>query len=313
MTRVRTVWLVLGLLAAATGVDGAEHAAAFLAPGLGARGPGLGGAYAAAVEGAEAVFWNPAGLLRLRGIRLSTSVVPMSLDRLHNSMAAAVNVRGDMAFGIAWVHAGVGDLQGRTVSGVRTGSIDDAENAFFVGVGRSFGDKLSVGFALKILDQRLDVPGWNKAEATGHGMDAGLQFQLNDQLRMAAALRNVAASVEWTVERGANQATSKTDELQPEALLSSAYRPFPALLFAAEVTYADETSCSIGAEWRVDPLLTLRAGARRMPGAESTPESLAAGISLRPMRTETLLFHYAFVTDQLDAGDRSVFGLSMSF
>jgi len=31
------------------------------------------------------------------------------------------------------------------------------------------------------------------------------------------------------------------------------------------------------------------------------------------MRTDALVLHYAFITDQLDAGDRAAFGLTTGF
>ena len=51
--------------------------------------------------------------------------------------SVALNPRGDMGFGFAWLHASTGDIEGRTASGQRTGSVSDVSNAFLVATGRS--------------------------------------------------------------------------------------------------------------------------------------------------------------------------------
>ncbi len=313
MVGLITGFMLAGLLFTGSGAHAGGSAAAYLDMGLGARGPGVGSAYAAAVDGADATFWNPAGLVWNPGIQLGSSLLPMSLDRFHSSISAALNMRGDTAFGFAWIHAGAGDIQGRTGSGQPTGSINSGENAFLVSVAHAAGQRLSLGATLKILRHNLDVPGWNKAHATGHGFDVGLQFQLTEQVRLAAAARNLGASLDWTVRRSASQASRTTDDLQRTVLVAASFRPRTPLLLLAEVARDADIHASIGAEFTVNPMLTVRAGARRLPGEDTTPEALCAGFTLRPMRTDTLLFHYTFLTDQLQAGDRSVLGLSLTF
>ncbi len=44
------------------------EAGSFQAPSIGARATGMGGAYVAAVDDPLAIYWNPAGLNRLRAI-----------------------------------------------------------------------------------------------------------------------------------------------------------------------------------------------------------------------------------------------------
>jgi len=310
---LQSICMLSGLLAWASTTQAADYAGAFLELGIGARGPGLGGAYAAAVTGPEAAYWNPAGLIRTTGIRVNTSIRPMSLDRLHNSMATSVNMRGDMAFGFAWVHAGVDGIQGRTGTGVPTGRIDDAEDAFLVSVARALGQRAAVGLSLKVLNQDVGVPGWNKANATGHGFDAGLQVRAAEGLYLAAAVRNIDATLDWKVARSSTQASSTSDDLRQTALVGVAIRPTSPLLVTGELARADGTFASMGVEWMYNDLLTVRGGVRRFAGDGSSSPTWSAGLSLRPMRTDALLFHYAFVTDRLEAGDRSVFGISMSF
>ena len=291
----------------------ADFAAAFLENGMGARGPGMGGAFAAAVDDASAPYWNPAGLVRTRGKQVLAALAPLSLDRQQSSTSATVNVRGELAFGFAWLHAGVDRIEGRTGSGIPIGSIEDAENAFLVAVARTLGSRLAVGFTVKILDQRIDVPGWQEAKATGNGLDLGLQFRLSDRLFLGAAARNLGARLDWKVQRGGQQASSTEDDLPRILVAGLAYRPFSALLLAVDFNQSDDAFANLGAEWTVNPLLTLRGGFHRLPDDDHSAGSLTAGLTLRPMRNQALQFHYAYAADPLDAGERSVFGLSCKF
>jgi len=291
----------------------ADFAAAFLENGMGARGPGMGGALAAAVDDASAPYWNPAGLVRTRGKQGLAALAPLSLDRRLSSISATLNARGELAFGFAWLHAGVDRIEGRTGSGIPIGSIGDAENAFLVAVARALGSRLAVGFTVKILDQRIDVPGWQEAKATGNGLDLGLQFRLNDRLFLAAAARNLGASLDWKVQRGGQQASSTQDELPRVLVAGLACSPFPGLLLAADLNQGDDTFVNLGAEWTVNPLLTLRGGFHRLPDDDHNAGSPTAGLTLHPMRSQALQFHYAYAVDPLDAGARSVFGLSGKF
>ena len=294
-------------------VRAADFAAAFLETGVGARGVGMGSAFAAVVDDASATYWNPAGLVRTRGKKLLAALQPLSLDRRQSSASFTFNPRGEMAFGLTWMHASVGDIQGRTGSGVPTGALEDAENAFFVSVGRALGERLALGFTVKILSQRIDVPGWQKAEGSGHGVDLGLQFRLGEKTTLAAVVRNLGASIDWTVQRSAQQASS-TEDLLPHVLgVGLAYRPLSGLLLAADLYQGDDSYANLGAEWTINPLLTVRTGLERVPGDDEGIGRVAVGLTLQPMRHEHLRLTYAYTSDQIGAGERSVFGLGIQF
>ena len=282
---------LIALLLAASTAHGADFAAAFLTTGLGPRGLGI-GAFVAAADDASAPYWNPAGLARLRGKAVQTSLQTLSQDRLQNSASFALNVRGDMGFGFAWSRAAVDQIEGRTASGQFTGQIEDGANAFMVGVGRTLGSRVAIGFAMKIFDQTIDIPFSPAATANGSGFDFGAQYRLGARTDLGVVVRNIGAKLAWKV-RLANQ-------------------PFAALLVAAEVRSADdEESAHLGAEWRISPLLTLRGGLQRLGASDGN--LLSAGLTLQPMRVKTLQFHYAYLADPLAAGGRTTVGLALAF
>ncbi|MFT5085906.1 MAG: hypothetical protein ACI906_000316 [Candidatus Latescibacterota bacterium] len=308
----RSSLIALALLLLNSPLSADDFSAAFLETGLGTRALGFGGAFSAAAEGSTAPYWNPAGLARSQGKTVQTSTQALSLDRRASSVSFALNPRGDMGFGFAWLHAGTGDIEGRTASGQRTGSIDDGSNAFLVSVGRTLGSSLSIGFTMKIFDQRIEAPFSPAATANGHGFDIGLQYRLGERTSFGAGLRNLSSALNWKV-RLASQQTSSTEDALPRLLvLGIAHRPFAKALVGLDIESGDETTAHLGAEWEVSPLLSLRGGLRHLGGEDSLGQ-VSAGLSLRPMRRQTLQFHYAYVADPLDAGGRTTVGLELAF
>lgn len=298
------------LLLAASAAHGADFAAAFLRTGLGARGLGL-GAFVAAADDASSPYWNPAGLARLRGKTLQTSIQSLSLGRRQGSAALAFNVRGDMGFGFAWSHAAVGGIKGRTASGQYTGPIEDRADAFILGIGRSLGPRLAVGLAVKVLRQGIRIPLAPSATANGSGFDLGVQFRVAKHTWLGASASNFAAELAWKV-RHADQRSNTTENGLPRTFVFGAsHRLLDALLVAAELRADGEQSVNLGAEWQLSALLVLRGGLHRL-GVEDGGQ-LSVGLTLHPMHRETLQFQYAYLTDPLGAGGRTTVGLVLAF
>lgn len=297
-------------LALATTAHAADFAAAFLETGLGTRGLGM-GAFVATADDASAPYWNPAGLARLRGKAVQTSIQSLSQDRQQNGVSFALNARDDMGFGFAWIHASVDGIEGRTASGQFTGAIEDGANAFIFAVGRTLGPRLSIGFAMKIFDQSIDIPFSPKATANGSGFDLGAQYRLNERTWAGATVRNLGAKLDWKVRLANQQSSSTEDELPRQLVFGLSHRPIAPLLLAVEMRSDDEQSANLGAEWRLSPLLTVRGGLHRLGAADGG--LLSAGLTLRPMRIETLQFHYAYLADPLEAGGRTTVGLALAF
>ena len=301
---------LFALLLAASAAHGADFAAAFLRTGLGARSLGL-GAFVAAADDASSPYWNPAGLARLQGKTLETSIQSLSLGRRQGSAAIAFNVRGDVGFGFAWSHATVGGIKGRTASGQYTGPIEDRANAFIFGIGSSLGSRFAVGLAVKVLKQGIDLPLVPKATANGSGFDLGIQFRAAEHTWLGASISNLNADLSWKVRR-ADQQSNTTENALPRTLVFGASQQFlDALLLAAEFRADGEQSVNLGAEWQPNALLAIRSGLHRL-GTEDGGQ-LSAGLTLQPMHRETLQFQYAYLTDPLGAGGRTTVGLALAF
>jgi hypothetical protein len=301
-------------LLTATRAPADGFAAAFLETGLGARGAGIGSAFAAVVDDASAPYWNPAGLVRAPGKGIATSVRPLSLDRRQSSISVTLNLRGEMAFGFTWLHASVGGLEERAASGVVVGEMDDSQNALYVAVGRRLGTRIALGGAMKILNHRVEVPSFIKAASgKGHGFDLGIQFHLTPQTILAATARNLKAEQSWKVPRGGQRVSTSNDILPTVLTMGVAHRLRGNLLLAADIHLSDRGYLNLGTEWEVNSTLTMRSGLNRLPGSDGGAGSIAAGLTLRPMRRKALQFHYTYAADELGAGSSNIFGLTSTF
>jgi len=168
--------------------------AAFVDVGLGARPVGLGRAFVALADDANAALYNPAGLAGLEGTQLTSMYARLypgiEDDKLHIGylgVARPVSRIGTFGLGVTNLWA---DLYG--------------ENVFTLSYGRPINDRLSLGANLKML--RWSAEGYTDAETgqsesglswSGLGLDLGALYRLNtgllgaDGVQLGLALFNI--------------------------------------------------------------------------------------------------------------------------
>ncbi|HVE13787.1 MAG TPA: PorV/PorQ family protein, partial [Elusimicrobiota bacterium] len=139
---------------AAAGTTGAT----FLKIPSGARAQAMGGAGAAAIEGSEALFWNPAGLAgwdksSLNELSASYSAL---LETSHASALAFAHPlaedRGTL--GASLLYFSQSEIQGFTTTGDPDGSFAPRDMALSLGYARS-GERFSAGGAVRVLRSEL--------------------------------------------------------------------------------------------------------------------------------------------------------------
>ena len=285
---------------------------AYLETGLGGRALGLGGAQAGAAEGPAAVLYNPAGLAASTGKGVLASYQPMSLDRRRSGLAAAMNPRGGLAFGLAWVHAGVAGLRARSGSGEGIGDMESAEDAVIFGLGLRPAERLQIGASLKILRHRIEVPVTGASTASGRGVDLGLRWRLASGTALGVTARNLLDKLSWSVKRLSDQTSVSEEALRSGLLVGVSHVLRPGAMAAVDAEILDlggerALRGHLGLEWRLGDLLTLRGGLHRAgEGGVGRP---AFGATVRPMRIDAFEIQYAYVADEIGAGARSVFTL----
>ncbi|HVP38050.1 MAG TPA: hypothetical protein VMS93_02585 [Candidatus Saccharimonadales bacterium] len=159
--------------------------------GFDARALGMGGAYVGVANDAAAGYWNPAGLYMMA--EGATSLSSMYTTGLENDVfqnyVAVAHRFSNFALGATWVNTGVRDVLGYDGTGNYVNTFGLSEN--MVGLSAGMGtDKAAFGFTLKGYFQGLD-----SEQRNGVGLDAGVQFKVNDMLTLGGVMQDIGGNL----------------------------------------------------------------------------------------------------------------------
>jgi hypothetical protein len=254
---IAVVFAVLGLSGIVQAGNGG-YAGAYLRMGLGARSLAMGNTGLAHSFNGFASYYNPAGLPRIPNRQLSLSYSFLSLDRQFHFTGFALPLKPSAGISIAWIHAGVRDIQGRNSAGEPDEIYQTGEDVFYLSFANAFHPKLSIGVTLKILNHSLlDLKG------NGIGFDLGLLFHPLERLNLALTIRDLASRYNWNTQNLFEDKGSNYAENFPVSwLLGASYRWNEQILTAADCAFSDKGDFRIrlGVEWHVHKLGYLRAG-----------------------------------------------------
>ncbi|MFQ5772102.1 MAG: hypothetical protein ACE5HX_16315, partial [bacterium] len=187
-------------------------AGAFLRLGIGARAKAMGDAYTALAAGVEASYYNPAGLPFLQYKEAIVSYSVLSLDRQFTFLGFGVpihpRVEGsekgalDGGFALSWIHAGVGNIDGRDSDGRHFGNLSNSENAFVFSFALNPAKILSFGLSVKVLWNRFPDIGINgeTISASGVGFDFGALAAPNQWLTLGISVRDINSKYKWNTD-----------------------------------------------------------------------------------------------------------------
>lgn len=160
--------------------------------GIGSRPMGMGGAFAAIADDANAVYWNPAGLMQVkRQEALFMHGIYGGVAGVNFDYLAYVYPMAYSAIGVGWSETGATLEEG---DGASATSSRINEDMYYLTAGLNpalFGnDQLTVGATLKrlTLDSKID-------SGSGMGFDFGALFRPYPWAQAALVLRNVATDV----------------------------------------------------------------------------------------------------------------------
>ena len=172
----------------------------------GARSTGMGESFISIVNNSEAVFWNPAALVKVNNFDASFSYVDYFLDVSHLALAAAYSIDDFGTLGLQVQVNDLGDipitrvdnLYRDPVTGVyNPGITGETMSPGFTVVGLSYAknltDKFSFGLSFKLAHENLIAE-----SATSWMLDGGLIYQTGFKtIDVAIALRNFGPEVKF--------------------------------------------------------------------------------------------------------------------
>ncbi len=172
--------------------------AQFLEIPVGARAAALGGAFVGLSDDATSVFWNPAGLTRIRNNSAHFTYMNWFDFFDFNAASAAFNLAdvGTVAASFTILKM---DRQEITTEQQPngTGRFYDAQDiALGVSYARNLTDRFSFGLTFKYVQQRI----WNET-ASGVAFDVGTQYRIDFQnLIIAMSMKNFGADIRFEGE-----------------------------------------------------------------------------------------------------------------
>jgi len=314
--RQRKLLLALGILVLIAAplwarLGGSGASASFLTMGGGARPIGMGCAYTALADGPDALFWNPAGITRVKSPSASFGQAILFAGMLEENLAAVIPTGEAAAVGIQVLAHLSGNIEITTYEEQQgTGNYYSANNyALGFSYARRMTEKFTAGVTAKVLDLTL-----HRVAAWGIAADVGATYNIGwRNLRLGFVIQHFGPDMAYTGE--ALFFNTNKDTLQAEdipANYSSEKFPLPftfaggaaidlvegppsrLTLEADFVHLADQPAKGVvGLEYALNDVLFLRAGLGLNTGATleqdttdsadttQTAESLSTGEILR--------------------------------
>jgi hypothetical protein len=200
--KILLLFMVLGTFVLAGNTSAEEAAAVDISrAGTGARPLGLGRAYTALADDADAVLLNPAGTAYLRSISLM-SIQSQFLNDVYYSTYALAWPTEFGTFGFGYVNTAINNIniaEWRGADPVIVGQAEYANNVFIASYARTISDELALGVGLKQFSQQFSNLNVKGSSAQGYNADIGLMYKFPRDWSMGLVWQNcyTGPSLRW--------------------------------------------------------------------------------------------------------------------
>ncbi|MEO8665201.1 MAG: DUF5723 family protein [Ignavibacteria bacterium] len=226
---MKKIFLILLLFVSWINISNAQlgsYAGTFSRMGFGARGLAMGNAMVANVYGDVNGIYNPALATFQQDGLINLGYTFLSLDRKINFVGFTKKFKlpnqdkGGAGITIAWINAGVSDIDGRDNDAERLGLFSTFENEFYLGTGFIISDQVSLGLGFKLYYAKL----FEEVTATSFAIDLGAVYKPSSRLAIGVSLKDIGAKYEWqtTAVYGSNGNTT-TDKFPKVVDLGATY------------------------------------------------------------------------------------------
>lgn len=261
-------------------------AASFLKIGVGARAAAMGDAFTALADDPTALYWNPAGLIKLKERQLSATynVWFAEINQGYVSIGFPLS-RGVLGSAINYVS--MGNIEGRDEAGNPTGSFGASDFSLCLGYANRFSDKFIFGLSGGMVQDT--IAGDTKSAFL---VSSGGLFEVSESLTLGVVLQNIGTKL-------------GSDPLPFIMKGGLAFRRRALTLAMDIVKPADNKIyyCA-GAEWWIKDIIALRAGYK---SNEDIGAGITAGIGFK---RDKIQLDYAYVPyGDLGSTHRVSFGM----
>jgi len=248
--------ILLSVFLAAENENAGTSGFTFLKVNYSARAAAMGNAYTGLSNDADAVFFNPAGLVQIESPQASLTYMSY-IDGINCGSAVYAYPINDKT-SLAVFAKGLSATEDRTIAdemgqyaGI-DGTFGMSDFIFGIGAARFILDMLDIGINAKFIQESLDD---NSASAVV--FDAGIMHQsTNENLKIGIAIRNIGKQLTYYTD-------DEYEEIMPTTLTAGFnYHPKDKLYATVDIykPLDNEIFGRIGLEYQVHPILALRAG-----------------------------------------------------
>ena len=305
----RAPWLPVLALSAALAAPAAAGPPgfAFLEVPGGARAAALGGAYASLARGAEAAFWNPAGLGQFDGTQF-TATHTETYEHLRNDQAALAGryFGGGIVGSLRALYSE--PIPERDDLGNQTGTFGSHDLEFLAGYGRHLSSGVSLGMSAQVVRERIADLG-----ATTWAVNAGATYDIRDfrwlpEGRLSLSVHNLGRNAHYVFNGEPGAPVKLPTAVQGGLSLGLAtFQNLTArLAVEGRSTSGRSPILAVGGELDSAVGAALRFGYRA--GDDIATWSAGAG-----WRTGGLRVDYAFVPSRLELDDTHRISLTAQF
>ncbi len=263
-----------------------SFAGAFSRLGFSARGMSMSNAMVSDVFGDINGIYNPA-LATFQEVGLvNLGYSFLSLDRKLNFVGYTTKVKlpkqksGGAGITVAWINAGVDDIDGRDNDTKQIGMFSTFENEFYLGTAFIIDEKVSLGVGFKLYYAKL----YTDITTSSFALDFGGTYKASSNLAFGIALKDIGAKYEWQTSDLYGSLGNTTEDKFPTLLDLGATYLLPKnfgiaslairQIFNPSVTTTNDTATSgditnntvvrFGFEVNVIPQVKFRAGLDRI-------------------------------------------------
>lgn len=233
-------------------------------PQIGARPLGMGGAYTAVANDANAIFWNPAGIASLQRQEVTSMYSDLwGLGMTQSYLGYVFPMTDNQALAADWLHYGHDDSE--------LGYRDDN---FHLAYGLRLPWNISVGAKMKYVDRDITLDGTSYGKSSGIGFDVGFLLSPIENVQVALVGNDLGGT-------SATYENDVTEEIYSQKFrFGIAYTPLEGLLLAADL----DDRIHFGTEYWLSSMLALRAGMQKdlkSVDGYSMPAIFSGGFSAR--------------------------------
>ena len=194
---MRIVCLIIITISPLFSQEWAGRPGGFLRMGLTARSIAMGGGFTAELDQSFPTFHNPAWSAFLTQRHFGTSYSNLTLDRRLAATSIALSLPPTAGVGIAWIYGGVGSIQGRYTTGLKSTEMQTGENALLITFAQRIVPWLSVGANFKLFRYDLPITKSDQISGTGIGFDIGMLFKTGKFTTFGLMIQDINSNYQW--------------------------------------------------------------------------------------------------------------------